>query len=54
MDNFQIDNNPTDPTLYEIDITPIYNPINSSELFMIFNDLKLIEKKYANVLLKNI
>ena len=44
MDNFQIDNNPTDPTLYEIDITPIYNNINSSELFMIFNDLKLIEK----------
>ena len=54
MNNFQIDKNPTDPTLYEIDITPIYNPFNSSELFMIFKDFKLIEKNCANVLLKDI
>ena len=31
MNNFQMDKNPTDPTIYEIDINPVYNPINSSE-----------------------
>ena len=49
-----MDKNPTDPTIYEIDINPIYNPINSSEYFMVFNDFKLIEKNCANVLLKDI
>ena len=41
-------------TLYEIDILPIYNPINSNEMFMILNDFKLIEKNCAYNLLKDI
>ena len=52
--NAQFDKNPIVPTPYEIDIIPVYNPINSSEQFMIFNDFLLIEKNCANVLLKDI
>ena len=43
-----------DPTSYEIDIIPIYNPNNQSEFFMIYQDFKLIEKKCAENLLKDI
>ena len=35
--NSHFDKNLKNQTLYEIDILPIYNPINSNEMFMILN-----------------
>ena len=42
------------PTFYEVETILITNPYNISESFMIYQDFKLIEKKCANVLLKDI
>ena len=54
MDNSHLDENQKEQDFYEVDIMPIYNPIDSSEVFMFFNNFTLIEKNCANALLKNI
>ena len=56
INNIEVQNNPkqSDPSSFEIDIIPILNPNNSSESFMIYQDFKIIEKKCAQILLKDI
>ena len=39
---------------YEVDITPIQNPINSNEIYYIGNDFELIEKNCAEFLFNDI
>ena len=46
--------NVKDPTSFEIDIVPIVNPNNQSEMYMICKDFKLIEKNCAQILLNDI
>ena len=41
------------PSFYEIDITPVTNPINPREEYMILKDFKLIDKKLANIIIKD-
>ena len=55
FDNMDMQNNfiQNDPTTYEIEITSITNPNNSSESFMIYKNFKLIEKKCSQIILKN-
>ena len=38
-----------DPTSYEIDIIPIFNPNNQSEFFMVCQDFKLFEKNVLKI-----
>ena len=46
--------NNNDPTIYEIDTIPINDPYNSSQFYLIGNNIDLIEKNCAHVLFKDI
>ena len=56
INNIEVKNNQkqSDHTSYEVDIIPISNPNDFSESFMICQNFKIIEKKCAQILLKDI